>query len=74
MAENGYECTPAQARELLKSALDVFESVDYTNYMLYKAFDEQDIHRMAEATGITYEHAKDVVDIVLFVGRFKYGE
>lgn len=71
LAEGGHEHTPDEARQMLQCAEELFK-LSYSRYMQYKALDEDDIRKMAQAVGDTYEHAKDVVEIILYVGELKY--
>jgi hypothetical protein len=49
------------------------ESVSYEEYLKYKSLSDEEIRKMANGTNTTYNDAKDIVDIVLYIGDVKYG-
>lgn len=68
MAENGLEKTPGEIDELV----DVF-CPSFHMYEKFLSMTDKDIRTMANECGNTYEFAKEVVDISLYMGHLKWG-
>jgi len=69
IAENGLEKTPSELDELIDSLCLPFHL-----YKQFLALDDEDIRIMAEECGDTYEFAKEVVDVSLYIGHLKWGD
>lgn len=68
LAENGQERTPDEINELLDLLCPPFEI-----YEKFLTMSDEDISIMANACGDTYEKAKEVVDISIYIGHLKWG-
>ena len=68
IAENAIELTPDQLEELIDSLCPSFNL--YEKFMVMSG---EDIRKLAEECGDTYEAAKDHIEFALCIGYLKWG-